>query len=235
MTIGVFDSGIGGLSILKALQTVLPKEKFVYLGDTQYAPYGNKRTTAIQKRATQVAGTLLQLGCNILVPACNTIVATSWAEITQLGVPVFNLVETTQQVISALNKPTMVLGTRQTASSGVYPSALGCPTLAEAIENGETLIARRQIADYCQQAESAQALVLACTHYLLAQDEFRQFLPTNVCLIDPSFSFAFGVRKKLKHHTRGSTTIYFTKKSAEADKVIHTLDIQYSRKEVICV
>lgn len=205
MKIGVFDSGVGGITVLTELKLALPQAEFVYLGDTAHVPYGTKSPAQIERLSTDCARTLKQLKVDILVVACNT--ASSWALPAirrEMGsIPVMGVVEPgVEAAISALpataaqavHTPILVLATRATVSSRAYGTQLkqrlpgatvieqACPLLVPMIEEGwlDHAILHQTIQEYVgnhlQHAQTGIAL-LGCTHYPWIHQAFEKALP----------------------------------------------------------
>ncbi len=125
LPIGIFDSGIGGLTVANAIQKTLPNESILYFGDTQHLPYGEKSTEAIQEFSEKITAFLLTKGCKMIVIACNTAssVANHVVEQTAAGVPVINVIDPVIDYIASLstNCRIGVIGTKRTTQTKVYP------------------------------------------------------------------------------------------------------------------
>lgn len=201
--IGVFDSGIGGLSVLKHLVRDLPHERFVYLGDTARVPYGNKSTETIQTYARQCAAFLLQHNVKLIVVACNTASALALDVLRrELPIPVIGVIEPASRAAAAAttNGNVGVIGTRATIASDSYARAISaattsrvnvqsqpCPLFVPLVEEGwlDTPATRLIAAAYLQPliANHIDTLVLGCTHYPLLMPMLSAMLP-GVALID---------------------------------------------------
>jgi len=231
--VGIFDSGIGGLSVLRNLQVALPKESFIYVGDIANMPYGNKADEKVAQRALSIAQTLIEMGCTCIIPACNTVMAVANKKLAQLMpiIPVYNIVETTREILYSLDKlgKVAVLATQQTVNSGKFRNAFACPNLAEAIEHGDTELVKKQVKEAEQRTEKFSYLALACTHYVLVEREFTK--PT----INPTLMFSGTIKSKIKQKGGERTVLYFTKITKQANQMIEKLRIRYERKETICV
>lgn len=201
--IGVFDSGIGGLSVLRHLLYHLPHERFVYLGDTARVPYGNKSAETIKLYARQCAAFLLQHDVKLIVVACNTASALALDVLQrELDVPVLGVIEPASRAAAAgtVNGNVGVIGTRATIASNSYARCIEasatsrvivqsqpCPLFVPLVEEGWLdLPATRLIAaEYLRPliANHIDTLVLGCTHYPLLMPMLRAMLP-GVQLID---------------------------------------------------
>jgi glutamate racemase len=201
--IGMFDSGIGGLTIAKALLERLPRESLRYVGDTAHMPYGDKSPERLKEYATGIAQRLLGQGCKALVVACNSASSNAMEEVRELAgpdVPVFDVVHPVVEW-AAQHHPggdLGLIGTRATVQSGLYNrlllargirvESLATPLLASAIEEGfhNGTISHAVVEAYFADgwASCKDALVLACTHYPLVMDDIRAQLPGDMAVLD---------------------------------------------------
>ena len=218
--IGVFDSGIGGLSILQALRAELPHEDFVYVADSGHAPYGERDDAHVLARSRTVTQHLLsQWHIQALVIACNTATAAAIRVLRQEHPELpFIGVEPALKPAVALSRTRRigVMATRGTLGSAKFAALLAsvsdqadfvcqaCDGLADAIERDDTAKARALCAQYVQamgqfgtEAGQIDTLVLGCTHYTFAMDHLKQLLPGNVGLIDNGASVARQTRRVL--------------------------------------
>lgn len=222
--IGVFDSGIGGLTVVTELKRQLPNERILYLGDTARLPYGTKSPVTIQHYSLQNASFLLQRGIKLLVVACNT--ASAWA-IDQLSsyspVPVIGVIEPGCLAAASVSHRGRigVIGTNATIRSEAYPAMLkkllpgtkvfskACPLLVPLVEEGwlDHRVTTLVIAEYLEELKKADVdtLVLGCTHYPLLKKAFRTFLGDEVNLVCSSEAVAQQVKTLLdKEELRGN-------------------------------
>ena len=215
--IGVFDSGIGGLTVLKALADALPAEDFIYLGDTARLPYGTKSNEVIVRYSRENTEFLLAKGIKMLVVACNTSSAVALDEIARSTVvPVVGVIEPgAQAAVKASRTGTIgVIGTEATIASGAYTRAIqklrpraeiytrACPMLVPLVEEGWTDndIAERIVAYYLEslKASGIDTLLLGCTHYPLLNAMFARVLGPAVRIVDSATATASAVRQRLK-------------------------------------
>ncbi|MEK7073670.1 MAG: glutamate racemase [Patescibacteria group bacterium] len=198
--IGFFDSGVGGLTVLRAAQTLLPDVSTHYLGDNARAPYGTRTQDEIFTFALDGARYLFNQGCPLIVFACNTASAGALRRIQQEVLPaefpnrrILGVVRPGAEALTAATHSgrVAVFGTNATIASHAYsreithlrPDAqvteIACPTLAGLIERGEegSVEARAEITAACRKAAGADAALLACTHYAFVADAFRAALP----------------------------------------------------------
>jgi glutamate racemase len=214
--IGVFDSGIGGLTVAAAIQRLLPNESLVYYGDTAHLPYGEKSKELIAKYAVDITRFLLEeKNCKAIVIACNTASAAAYEALRDTykgSVPVINVIDPMiEEVIAddAIRK-VGIIATKTTVASGVYQekfarrkpeleySALATPLLASMIEEGfyNNTISEAVLNEYLRNPalDNIDGLVLACTHYPLIKKEIDTFYAGRVKLFDS----AEVVARKLK-------------------------------------
>jgi glutamate racemase len=214
--IGVFDSGLGGLTVVKEIFRQLPGYGVVYFGDTARMPYGNKSRKMVTKYALQDAEFLVSHGAKIIVVACNTASALAMDELRRkIRVPLFEVV--TPAVARAAQVScgrTGVIGTRGTVKSGVYAvkmrlvspktkvMATACPLFVPLVEEGwlnrpETLmIAKRYL--HPLRWRKIDSLILGCTHYPFLRPIVRQVMGSKVVLVDPARETV----SRLKHFLR---------------------------------
>ena len=193
--IGVFDSGIGGLTVVKEIIKLLPNESIIYLGDTARVPYGTRDKETITKFALELANFLLKQKVKVLVVACNTISATCLDKIQAVSpVPVIGVIKPIISEAKKITKNKMigVIGTRATVNSGVFNNkrfiTQACPLFVPLVEEG--LInhpATKLIAeDYLKifKNKKINVLILGCTHYHLLKKVIQRFVGKKVRLVD---------------------------------------------------
>ena len=217
-TIGVFDSGFGGLTVLKALLELIPEADFVYFGDTARLPYGSKSVETVARYAVEAAHFLESQGAQMLVIACNSATALALDQITASAhVPVVGVVEPGADTAAAATrqKKIVVIGTEATVSSHAYAKALqergiqaaekACPLFVPLVEEGwaEHAVAEQVARIYLDQAfagefESADVLVLGCTHYPLLKPLLHRLVPGGVTIVDSADATARVVSQLLR-------------------------------------
>src|SRR5713226_2514365 len=208
--IGVFDSGFGGLTVLKALLEVIPDADYLYFGDTARLPYGSKSVETVARYACEAARFLEQQGAELLVIACNTATALALGQIRQAAsVKVVGVIEpgAQQAAAASLSRKVVVIGTEATVCSHAYKNALAaldlearekaCPLLVPLVEEGwvghpvTEEIARIYLSEaFSDGFHSADVLLLGCTHYPLLKPVLRRVAPDNVTLVDSAESTA---------------------------------------------
>ena len=212
-TIGVFDSGFGGLTVLKALLELVPGADYAYFGDTARLPYGSKSVETVARYAVEAAHFLESNGARMLVIACNTATALALDQITSAArVPVVGVVEPGAEAAATTtqNQKIVVIGTEATVSSHAYRKALearglharekACPLLVPLVEEGwvEHSVTEQVARIYLSEAfadgfHDADTLVLACTHYPLLKPLLQRVTPGHVSIVDSAESTAHTV------------------------------------------
>jgi glutamate racemase len=214
--IGVFDSGIGGLTVVKALRDLLPNENIFYLGDTARVPYGPKSPETVQRYAVELAGMLMGKNAKALVVACNTVSSVALPLLTQkFSVPVIGVIEPGARAAlqSTRNRHIGVIGTRATIRSGAYENALraaasnvhvssrACPLLVPLIEEGlfNDDVTDQMITRYLEPllADGIDTLVLGCTHYPLLTNAIARAVKRQIVLVDSAQNCACAVEETL--------------------------------------
>jgi len=222
--IGVFDSGIGGLTVVKALRDLLSNEKIFYLGDTARVPYGGKSANTVERYSLEMTNMLVDEDVKAIVIACNSASAVALPKLEKtLSVPVVGVIKPgAQAAISATrNRHIGVIGTRATIKSGAYEKALreldpkidisarACPLLVPFIEEGwlEDELTDQIIARYLDplMRDGVDTLVLGCTHYPLLADVIARFVGVKVELVDSAKNCAIAVQQLLDRHSLRAT------------------------------
>jgi glutamate racemase len=214
--IGVFDSGIGGLTVAAALRDLLPGEKIFYIGDTARVPYGGKSSATIERYSLEISRMLIAEGAKLIVVACNTASALALCTLeAQLQVPVVGVIlpGAAAAVSATRMKRVGVIGTRATVASGAYERAIqsldptvqvhamACPLLVPFIEEGwlEDVVTNSVIARYLDPMldHGVDTLVLGCTHYPLLHDAIQRRVGSGVRLVDSARNCAMQVKSVL--------------------------------------
>ena len=217
LPIGIFDSGVGGLTVYKALHERLPNERFVYLGDTARVPYGTKSLATVERYAVENSKFLETHGIKMLVVACNTASALALPAIRRaVKVEVVGVIEPGARaaIREASNKRIGVIATEATVQSHAYRQAISvidrsaevieqsCPLFVSLAEEGwsDTPVAREVAAQYLSNlnAETLGALVLGCTHYPILRKVIAEVVGEGVVLIDSGQATAAEVKTLLK-------------------------------------
>jgi len=218
--IGVFDSGIGGLTVAAALKRLLPSETIFYIGDTARVPYGGKSRKTVERYSIEIGGLLLAEQAKVLVVACNTASALAVPRMRQIfKVPVQDVIAPGAAMAerTTRSKRVGVIGTRATIASGAYERAIqtidpeievfsaACPLLVPLIEEGmfDDTITDQILARYLAPLldQSIDTLVLGCTHYPLAREAIARAAGENVTLVDSAENCALAVQALLETHS----------------------------------
>jgi len=217
-TIGVFDSGFGGLTVLKALLKLIPDADYAYFGDTARLPYGSKSVETVARYAVEAAHYLESHGAQMLVIACNTATALALDRITvATHVPVVGVVEPGAEAaaVATKHRKIVVIGTEATVASHAYRKALeargmsarekACPLLVPLVEEGwvEHPVTEQVARIYLGEAfadgfTDADVLVLGCTHYPLLKPLLHRVAPAHVRIVDSAESTASAVASHLQ-------------------------------------
>ena len=216
--IGVFDSGLGGLTVAAALSRFLPDEDIIYLGDTARVPYGDKSVDSIRKFALQDAEFLLSKGVKMIVIACNTVSAVAMDSLRNRfpGVHILGVLEAgVQAVIRSGAEKLTVIGTRATVNSdayrrgihavdpGIIVESIACPLLVpmaeEGLTDGPLVHSVFDIYLHNVKRNPPDALLLGCTHYPLFKSAFMQYFEEKVRIIDSAEVCADHVAQYLKN------------------------------------
>jgi glutamate racemase len=219
--IGIFDSGIGGLTVARAIHDLLPEESILYFGDTAHLPYGEKSPELIRRYSSRIAKHLVDSGCKAIVVACNSASSNALEAIKAAvgpSIPVVDMVTPMVSYIYSKNPESRVglIGTRATISSGVYEIGFAgvsdaitllsraTPLLASAIEEGfyNDSIPRAVLEAYLSDDffTDIDSIILGCTHYPLVRKEVKTLLSSNVEVIDSPSIIAGELKNQLIKH-----------------------------------
>ncbi|MEO7176136.1 MAG: glutamate racemase [Saprospiraceae bacterium] len=216
--IGIFDSGIGGLTVANAIMRHLPEEQLIYFGDTTHFPYGDKSADNIRFYSLKISKFLLEQGCKMIVVACNSASSTAYKDLLEFfsHVGLFvNVVDPLVRAVCVENKKKVgVIATKATINSGVYERrlkelcpdtevvSLATPLLAPMIEEGfvHNQVSSAVLSSYLSQPEleGIEALLLACTHYPLIRDDISAYFDHKVQILDSTDIVALEIKSKLK-------------------------------------
>lgn len=219
LPLGIFDSGIGGLTVAGAISKILPKEQLIYFGDTAHLPYGDKSAEAIKYYSLKIGKLLLDKKCKMIIIACNTASSHAYHDLVNfLGdkVPIINVID---PVVAAIkkdgnHKKIGVIATKSTIKSGIYErelkaaipgievASLATPLLVPMIEEGffNNSISKTVIHSYLSSSKlrKIDSLILACTHFPLIKPEINSFYKGKVDIINTAEIVAQYVADQLK-------------------------------------
>jgi len=217
--IGIFDSGIGGLTVVRALMEELPGYDIVYFGDTARTPYGNKSPDTVIKFALENTEFLLSKGAKIIVMACNTASSVATDDMTKrFDVPIFEVITPAVELSVKTSKKLRVgvIGTRATIKSGIYSKKIkelkpeakvysyACPLLVPLVEEGwlkkpeTTMIVKKYL--HPLKVRQIDTLILGCTHYPILKNIIQSKIGKRVNIIDSSVTVAEEVKAFLEKH-----------------------------------
>jgi glutamate racemase len=217
--IGIFDSGIGGLTVVKSLMEELPGYNMIYFGDTARTPYGSKSPETVVRYALENTDFLLKQGAKLIVMACNTASSVAADRVAEnYDIPIFEVVTpATEQAVKISNTLTIgVIGTRATVKSGIYEHKImalkpdakvysaACPLLVPLVEEGwmkkpETVMIIKKYL-HPLKVRQIDTLILGCTHYPLLKDKIQRKIGKRVHIIDSSIAIAENVKFFLDTH-----------------------------------
>ncbi len=216
--IGIFDSGIGGMTVANAVRHRMPEESLFYFGDTAHLPYGDKSPASIRHYASVIARLLFEEGCKAVVVACNTASSYAHADLQKAfgeRAPVISVIEPVAEYVAKhySHRKVGLIGTKGTIGSRVYARRIqklapdvslasrSTPLLAPMVEEGffDNTISRTIIASYlsAKNFRDIEALVLGCTHYPLIKKEIAEYFQGKVQVIDPSVLIAEELDERL--------------------------------------
>ncbi|QQL48473.1 glutamate racemase [Mucilaginibacter ginkgonis] len=232
--IGVFDSGIGGLTVFGSIAKLLPQYDYVYLGDNKRSPYGDRTFNTIHEYTWECVQWLFKQGCPLVILACNTASAKALRTIQQKDLKddyadrrVLGVIRPTAEVIGdySSSKKIGVLGTAGTVQSGSYKLEINkffpdlkvyqqaCPLWVPLIENGEynkpgsDYFVRLYLDELMAQSPDIDTLLLACTHYPLLQDRIQAALPQHIKVVGQGEIVAHSLADYLQRHPEMETKI----------------------------
>ena len=226
--IGIFDSGIGGLTVAHAIREMMPHENMVYFGDTAHLPYGDKSEAAIQAYSVKIANVLLKKGCKVIVIACHSASSASYEllkEYVRHEAHVINVIDPMVEfVVKNFTSSTIgLIGTKRTVQSDLYTKkileknknitlrTLATPLLAPMIEEGffNNQISKEIIGQYLSDPHlgKIEALILACTHYPLIKKEINEYYEGKTQVLDSSLVVAHALHDYLASEGQLNSTV----------------------------
>lgn len=219
--IGIFDSGIGGLTVARAVTEMLPQENIIYFGDTARAPWGDKSMAAIQAYSIQICNMLLEQDCKIILIACNTASAAAYDLVKEYAGNKALVVDVIDPMVNHIRehyskKRIGLIGTKQTIHSNIYKkkldelnlgirlNAVATPLLVPLIEEGfaDKKITADVLQEYLMHSDlkNIEALILGCTHYPLIKHHIENFYQKKISILDSSEVIALALKGLLEYH-----------------------------------
>lgn len=219
--IGIFDSGLGGLTVLKEVRSLLPSEDLIYLGDTARVPYGNKSQETVEKYSLEISRFLADQGVKMIIIACNSASSLGIDAVRrEIDLPLLGVIDPGARtaVKSTRNGKIGVIGTRGTIKSGAYQRALAAangdlnvsavptPLLVPLVEEGwsSNAITKQVLNVYLKplREKGIDTLILGCTHYPFLKDIISEVMGTGVSLVDSAEALAKETKKTLADNDR---------------------------------
>ena len=225
--IGVFDSGYGGLTILKGIRQLMPEYDYIYLGDNARTPYGTRSFEIVYEFTLQAVKKMFELGCQLVILGCNTASAKALRSIQQINLPqldpsrrVLGVIRPTVECIGELTKTNHVgiLGTAGTIKSASYPIEIhkiwpdvqvtgqACPMWVPLVEynefttEGADYFIQKDIEELLQQDPQIDTIILGCTHYPLLLEKIRKYTPSHIQLISQGDYVAKSLQNYMERH-----------------------------------
>lgn len=245
--IGVFDSGLGGLTAVRRLRQIMPSEHIIYFGDTSRVPYGNRSSDTILKYARQDLRFLRSFDLKAALIACGTVSSNCLGQLQRENdIPIIGVVEPTVRRALELteNKRVGLIATRASVHSGAYQRLMGqldsqvevfsqpCPLFVPLVEEGRFRVGDVVIETVAEEylrplrEVGVDTLVMGCTHYPLLEDVIGKIMGENVNLIDAGCESAYAVRRHLKHHDalapaeqKGTAEFYASDRVADFERM----------------
>ncbi len=220
-TIGVFDSGVGGLSVLQHIRRQLPNARLVYVADSGHVPYGDKSPEYIIQRSQVITQFLIEQGAQAIVIACNTATAAAAATLrSRYQLPIIGMEPAVKPAVAATKSGVVgVLATVGTLASARFAALLekyagnveivtqGCPGLVEQVEKGElhSTFTRELLQRYTTPLleKGADTLILGCTHYPFLEQALREVVGENIALIDTGAAVARELKRRVNNELSG--------------------------------
>lgn len=260
--IGIFDSGIGGLTVASAITKVLPNEQLIYFGDTAHLPYGDKSSEAIKYYALKITKFLIEQGCKAIVIACNTASSLAYHDVLQFmgdQLPIYSVIDPVVDYMVKADKYKNigVIATKATIESDIYAreitkmapqitvQSLATPLLVPMIEEGffKNNISKTVISSYLSSPQLAgiDSLILGCTHYPLIRDEISEYFHNSIDVVDNASITAEFLKQELTEkqllntEARGNHQFYvsdYTRSFEESTRIFFKDKISLQLKSI---
>lgn len=226
--IGIFDSGVGGLTVLKSLSDKYKCIDYIYIGDNKYCPYGDKTKEELLNYAKRIVNYFIEKGISIIVIACNTSCSQTLDELKQIykNITFIGVIDSTIDIfLKSKKNNVLVIGTSATINSNIYESKikeknknikvtnLATPKLVPLIENME--MTKEALNEYLNPYNDIDSIILACTHYKLIEKEIDK----NLKVINSSDSIVNTIKNYIIESTTGSVKIYTTGNIIKFNKI----------------
>lgn len=238
MKIGVFDSGIGGITVLKQLIENYPNNEYIYFGDTLNLPYGTKSISELEERSDKIIKFLLKENVDIIVIACGTISSNLYKQIkNNYEIPVIDVLTPTLKYVKDENLENIgVFATPMTIKSGFFnevaQKSVSCPLFVPLIEERKinTKECDNAVIEYLEELRGCKNIILGCTHYPILKEVISKYSSAN--LIDMGYCVSKYIN--ISNEGKQKVTLYFSKLSEELiNNISNILDVKYNIKEKI--
>ena len=223
MKIGLFDSGVGGLTVLKSFLKYHPNNEYYYYGDTLNVPYGDKTKEELRNCVDNILKFLKDKKVEMIIIACGTVSANLYEELKEeIDIPIYSVISELPKYIEERNyKNTLVMATNATINTHIFKNKLmnnvievACPKLVPAIENNEIDKIDLILDEYLKGIDNIDSLVLGCTHYPIIKDKIKEKVGNDVDIIDMGEILAKNINIQDSYR---NVTLYFSKITPELD------------------
>ena len=234
MKIGMFDSGLGGLTVIKEFIKKYPNNTYIYYGDTKNLPYGTKSKQELIKLVTKIISFFEKKQIDIIIVACGTISSTCLDEIKKMtNIPVYDIISPTIEYLNEIKQNKIgIFATTATINSHVFKKSLKQKNILEIATKEfvpmieDSKIDLNIIKHYCNQISSCDILVLGCTHYPIIKEQLEKFLPSNALIINMAVPLL--VKIKLSNNSKKNIILYFTKTNDTlVESINNIIDFSY--------
>lgn len=229
MRIGLFDSGVGGLTVLKAFLKYHPNNEYIYYGDTLNVPYGNKTKEELYSCVTKIIDYLKEKKVDIIIIACGTVSANLYDRLKQeVDIPIYSIISEAKKYIEEKKyKRTLVMATNATIKSHVFKNEINgrvievpCPKLVPIIESKDYSNLDEVLDEYLGSINNIDSLILGCTHYPIIKEQIKNKVGNNVDIIDLGELLA---KKIIINDSYKKLDLFFSKKSEKLDENVNKI------------
>lgn len=229
MRIGLFDSGVGGLTVLKAFLKYHPNNEYIYYGDTLNVPYGDKTKEELYNCVTNIIEYLKEKKVDIIIIACGTVSANLYDRLKEeIDIPIYSIISEVKDYIKLKQyKRTLVMATNATIQSHVFKNELdnnvievACPKLVPIIESGDYSNLDEVLNEYLKNAHNVDSLILGCTHYPIIKEQIKNKIEKNIDIIDLGELLAKKIKVK---DSFKRVDLYFSKKTENLDRNVNNI------------
>ncbi len=229
MRIGLFDSGVGGLTVLKSFLKYHPNNEYIYYGDTLNVPYGDKTKEELYNCVTNIIDYLKEKKVDIIIIACGTVSANLYDRLKEeIDIPIYSIISEVKDYIKLKQyKRTLVMATNATIQSHVFKNELdnnvievACPKLVPIIESGDYSNLDEVLNEYLKNANNTDSLILGCTHYPIIKEQIKNKIEKNIDIIDLGELLAKKIEVK---DSFKRVDLYFSKKTENLDRNVNNI------------